>query len=199
MQYRQLFFLLVLFFFMQQLHAQKFDAGILAGLSTSQVDGDHLSGFNKAGIKAGGLVNRKLGNKTALQFEIEYIQKGSRRPVNADNEYFLMRINYIEVPLLFNYFLGKKWNLEAGIAFAALLSSYQEDETGEIENAPDFNRVDYLLCGGTNYFITDHFLFNVRYSYSITSMRAKDENYSFYYLTGGQYNKVLAFAFAYIF
>jgi hypothetical protein len=144
-------------------------------------------------------VNRKLGGKTAVQFEIEYIQKGSRRPVNDNNEYYLMRLNYIEVPLLFNYYLGKKWNLEAGFAFAALLSGYQEDEAGEVKNAPDFNKADYLFCGGANYFITDHFLFNVRYSYSVTSMRANDENYSYYYFTGGQYNKVLAFAFAYIF
>jgi len=179
--------------------AQRFHGGILAGLSTSQVDGDHLSGFNKAGFKGGGLVNRKFGEKISLQFEIEFIQKGSRKPLNDNNEYFLMRLSYIEVPLLFNYYVGKKWNLEAGVAFATLLSAYEEDQTGEVLNAPEFNQNDYLVCIGANYFFTPQLYFNVRYSYSITTIRTKDEYYDYYYFVGGQYNKVLAFSLGYIF
>jgi hypothetical protein len=198
-RFRQIFFLVIFLLFMNHLHAQKFDAGILAGLSTSQVDGDDLSGFNKAGFKAGGFVSRKLGGKAALVFEIEYIQKGSRKPVSADNEYFLMRLGYIEVPLLFNYYVGKKWNLEAGVAFAALVSSYEEDETGEILHAPEFNRLDYLIAIGANYFITSNFYFNIRYSYSIVPMRGKTENYNYRYFIGGQYNEVLAFTMGYVF
>jgi hypothetical protein len=196
---RIIFFLLVLFFCISKSSAQKFQGGILTGLSTSQVDGDHLSGFNKAGFKGGGMVFTKLGEKTALQFEIEYIQKGSRKPLNKDNEYYLMRLNYIEVPLMFSYYVGKKWSLEAGLAYATLLSSYEEDETGEIKNAPEFHKSDYLVCIGGNYFITPHFLFNVRYSYSITTIRPKNENYNYFYFVGGQYNKVLAFTLAYLF
>lgn len=196
---RKFFFLSLFLLLLNQIHAQKFDAGILAGLSTSQVDGDDLSGFNKAGIKAGGFVSRKLGGKAALTFGIEYIQKGSRKPVNADNEYFLMRLSYIEVPLMFNYYVGKKWNLEAGFALATLLSSYEEDQTGEILHAPEFNRFDYLVAVGGNYFITDHLFFNIRYSYSIVPMRGKIEGYEYRYFIGGQYNKVLAFALAYVF
>ena len=196
---RQIFLLLVLVCFSFTLHAQRFDAGILAGVSTTQVDGDNLAGFNKAGFKAGGFVSRKFGSKTALHFEIEFIQKGSRRPLNDNNEYYLMRLNYIDVPLLFNYYVGKKWNLEGGIAFSVLLSSYEETETGEIMNAPEFNRMDYLLCVGGNYFFTEHLFFNIRYSYSITPIRYKRENYSSFYFIGGQYNEVLAFALAYKF
>ena len=199
MRFRQVFFLATFLLLMNHLRAQKFDAGILAGLSTSQVDGDDLSGFNKAGIKAGGFVSRKLGGKSALTFEIEYFQKGSRKPVNADNEYFLMRLSYIEVPLLYNYYVGKKWNLEAGIGVAALLSAYEEDQTGEILNAPEFNRFDYLIEVGANYFITSNFFFNIRYSYSIIPMRSKPDGYDYRYFLGGQYNKVLAFALAYVF
>ena len=197
---RIIFFSLISFLFSSGIsRAQKFHGGILAGLSTSQVDGDHLSGFNKAGFKGGGLVNRKFGEKIALQFEIEFIQKGSRKPLNDNNEYYLMRLSYIEVPLLFSYYVGKKWNLETGVAFATLLSAYEEDETGEVLNAPAFNRNDYLICGGANYFFTPQLFFNVRYSYSISTIRTKDEYYDYYYFVGGQYNKVLAFSFGYIF
>lgn len=180
-------------------YGQKFDAGLLAGLSTSQMDGDHLSGFHKAGIKAGGFVSRKISEKMNLQFEIEYIQKGSRLPVNDDNVYYLMRLNYMEVPLLANYQIGKKWSIEAGVAFAVLLSAYEEDQLGEVTNAPAFHHADYLVCAGGNYYITPHLLFNVRYSYSVTTIRPKDDHYTYFYFIGGQFNKVLAFTLAYKF
>src|SRR5689334_21238513 len=82
-------------------YAQNFHAGLLAGISTSQVDGDNLAGYHKVGIKGGVFVNRQLSEKFALQLEIEFLQKGSRKPVDTiENTFFLMRLNYIDVPLL---------------------------------------------------------------------------------------------------
>ncbi|MEO8087145.1 MAG: porin family protein [Bacteroidota bacterium] len=186
--------LMVLVFSFMSSSGQKFNAGILGGISTSQVDGDHLSGFHKAGLKAGGFVSRKIGERMQLQFEMEFIQKGSRLPLSKDGVFYLMRLNYIEVPLLVNYRLGKKWTIEAGGAFATLVSTYEEDQLGEITNAPPFHSADYLVCVGGNYFITDHLIFNARYSYSVTTIRPKNENYNYFYFIGGQYNKVLAFS-----
>ena len=51
----------------------KFEGGVILGLSTSQVSGDDLAGFNKA-IVFGGFTNRILSRETA-QLEIVYIQK----------------------------------------------------------------------------------------------------------------------------
>jgi hypothetical protein len=82
----------------------KFNAGIIGGLSTSQVDGDQLAGYDKVGIKAGAFVNRKFSEHVSLQMELLFIQKGSRKPINTDdNSYFIMRLNYIVVPLVFRF------------------------------------------------------------------------------------------------
>ncbi len=134
-----------------------------------------------------------------LQFEIEFIQKGSRKPLSDTSSFYLMRLNYLEVPLMLNYSVAKKWNIEAGFSFATLVSAYEEDQTGEITHSPPFHRADYLANVGGNYFITDHLIFNVRFSYSVASIRPKNENYSYYYFARGQWNRVLAFAFAYQF
>jgi len=178
---------------------QSFKAGLLAGISTSQVDGDHLSGFNKAGVKAGGFVNRKISDKMNLQFEMEFIQKGSRQPLSKDGVFYLMRLNYIEVPLLLSYAPGQKWNIEAGASFAVLLSAFEEDQTGEITNAPPFHRSDYLVCAGGNYFINAHLFCNIRYSYSVITIRPINQNYNYFYFIGGQYNKVIACSIGYRF
>ena len=196
---KRLLFLTIIFSSCQLVSGQKFNAGVFSGLSISQVDGDHLSGFNKAGIKAGGFVSRKIGEKVHLQFEIAFIQKGSRRPLSKDGVFYLMRLNYIEVPLLVSYKIGSKWSIEAGPAFATLVSTFEEDQLGEITNAPTFNRNDYLACGGANYLISGHLLFNVRYSYSVASIRNSSDNKFYFYSSGRQYNKVLAFSLAYQF
>lgn len=188
-----------LIFFSGISSGQSFKAGLLGGITTSQVDGDHLSGFHKAGIKAGGFVRRQISARSSLQFEIEFIQKGSQLPVNDDGVFYRMRLNYMEVPLLYQFSLGKKWNLEAGFAFATLLSAKEEDQFGEITTAPPFHRYDYLVCAGGNYAITNHLLLNLRYTYSVTSIRPKNEHYNYFYFTGGQYNKVVACALSWQF
>jgi hypothetical protein len=56
-----LFFLLIPF--IQQ--AQEFNAGLMAGIAPSQLDGDKFSGYNKLGYTAGGYVNGILPNTPA--------------------------------------------------------------------------------------------------------------------------------------
>jgi hypothetical protein len=53
--------------------AQQFNGGFAAGIVGSQVAGDTYSGFNKAGIYAGGWVNLPMKERTAWQMELDYI------------------------------------------------------------------------------------------------------------------------------
>src|SRR2546429_328651 len=126
--------------------AQKFNAGVLAGFVASQVDGDHLSGYDKPGVKAGGYVNRKISDKINLQFEMEFIQKGSRRPLDIiNNIFYLLRLNYVEAPLMISYIITPKWSIEGGASVAVLISSHEEDETGipyPTYTEPAFNSYD---------------------------------------------------------
>ena len=86
-------------------YCQEFEGGVILGLSTSQVSGDDLAGFNKAGLVFGGFTNRILSNRNSLQLEIVYIQKGSRNPdmINEESENYnkpYINLSYIEVPML---------------------------------------------------------------------------------------------------
>ena len=53
--------------------SQSFGGGTIFGISTSQVGGDDISGFNKAGLLLGVFANRKLSDLTTFQMEITYI------------------------------------------------------------------------------------------------------------------------------
>lgn len=86
-------------------HSQAFFGGIAFGGVTSQVDGDHNNGFHKVGFTGGAFVGLELSDIFEVQFEVKYIQKGSRS--DADDPYqFVIRLDYVELPLVASANLG---------------------------------------------------------------------------------------------
>lgn len=171
---------------------QDFKAGVKAALCASQVSGDRLSGFDKAGFAAGLFVRRELGEHTALQMEIQFIQKGSRKPLNKDdNTYYRMRLHYAEVPLTFQVKPGKKWIFEAGLAYGTLLFAQEDNELGEIQGTPDFEKFELSWIIGMNYPLGERAQLGLRYNHSLTPVRAFDGTYNYNYWDRGQYNAVL--------
>ena len=82
---------LFLLFFPGLVFAQSFNAGARIGIIASQVDGDTYEGFNKPGLTFGVYVSRKISDPFSMQFEMNFIQKGSRKPVDEFNRtYYLM-------------------------------------------------------------------------------------------------------------
>jgi hypothetical protein len=187
--------------------AQKtFKAGILAGLVTSQVHGDTYSGFDKAGYLLGGFVKRELSEKWELKFEIDLLQKGSKKNMNpekGDYDYYHLRLSYVEVPLMIRM-KQKNWKLEAGMAYAALFKTKEETEYGDITGFFPFNKTDLSMLTGLSYVFNEKLEFNIRYTNSLVPVRRYynggrfDYNSWFYNLFNrGLYNNVLSFAFHY--
>ncbi len=188
--------------------SQNFDGGIFAGLTTTQVDGDRFSGYNKAGMLFGGFVKNKLSKTLGAQLEIKYIQKGSRKeikPDKGDYTYYKMKLSYAEVPVLLNYYYKDKFIIEAGLAVGYLISSYEEgsqDGSTVVEIYPDdsrpFKNIELSGLAGMNYLISENFIANFRFSYSIFPIRDHPGNQT-YYFDRGQYNNLLSFALYYQF
>ena len=57
---------------------QNFNPLVLAGISTSQVSADDLSGFNKLGLKIGLGVTHRINNATRGELSLYYLDKGSK-------------------------------------------------------------------------------------------------------------------------
>ncbi len=179
------------------LPAQNFRAGIRAGICGTQVDGDTYEGFNKAGITAGLFVNRKLSDLFSLQLEMNYIQKGSRKPLDDFNSYYLMRINYIEVPVLLQWHAGKSIDIFGGPSFAVLLNSHEETEFGEFKG-PDFEKYEIAARIGISYKLSDNWTVDGRYSNSITTIRPSPAGYTPFF-EKGQYNRLFEIGLSVLF
>ena len=117
-------------------HSQAFFGGIALGGTTSQIDGDHNNGFHKVGFTGGAFVGLELSDIFEAQFEIKYIQKGSRSSAD-DPEQFTIQLDYVELPLVASANLGfleinghkLDWiSLEAGASVDVLAYTNQKHD-----------------------------------------------------------------------
>ena len=182
------------------LFAQKFQGGVAAGLVGSQVAGDTYSGFHKPGAYGGLWVRLALNERTSLQTEISYFQKGSRHNPDEkkqDYTFYLMRLGYIEMPFLYQYHLKNKIILETGPSFSFLIHSYEERDYMEISYG-DFNLFNTSFMAGIGYPVTEKLSVNFRLDSSLFSIRKDEVNGAVYRLFSyGQFNDCILFFVSY--
>lgn len=190
------------------LFAQKFDGGILAGGALSQVDGDNWIGFSKVGYLAGAFVNLELSGHSSLQLEMEYIQKGSRK-----NDYFLenathtyiLRLHYLEIPLLYQFTFLKRIQVEAGPAADVLLGYQEQVDWQEVPSDYPFRSVALAGIVGASGFITNHLKATFRFNYSLLSIRQpqspeeRGKPWRKILFEWGQFNNVMSLSISYQF
>ena len=200
-------FALLLFcgFLSLSIKAQNFGGGFKLGLSTSQVGGDNLAGFHKAGLLIGVFANRSITEMLTFQMEMNYINKGSN---NADmNDYSHpnykkedISLSYIEIPLFLKYNQSDKLKIEAGTITGYLIDGYYNDISGKKEGNP-FVNYDIGLLLGLEYRYSKNISLNTRISNSILPIGTEDyenqSNYNSY--TKGKYNSALSFSLNYNF
>ncbi len=175
--------------------AQKFNGGILLGGNVSQVDGDTWAGYHKFGFQAGGLVGLRISPHSSFQMELEFFQKGSRK--NADSVHgsldtYLLRLNYIEIPILYQYTFAKRYFLETGPA-VDILFSYKEQVNGFDETFVPLRTVTLAGILGFGGYITKHLKADFRFNYSLLSIRnGTTAAYRKILFEVGQFNNVMA-------
>ena len=190
-------------------NSQNFGGGIILGVNTSQVGGDDLSGFHKAGPIVGIFSKKTINSQINLQFEMYYINKGSNnQDMNNDlhTNYLVpdITLKYIETPLILQYYLKNSLLLEGGITAAYLMDGYYNDLYGKINiqsNFP-FKKYDVGLLIGVNYNYSEKISFNTRLSNSIFPIGKEDnsifnENNNYNSITKGKYNSVLSISVYY--
>lgn len=181
---------------------QRFLAGVTAGLSSSQISGDELAGFNKTGFTGGLLLRTMFTKKWTTQFEMLFIQKGSKEAARVDSitgeyNYYRLQLNYLEIPILLQYRV-KKFFFEAGPGIGYLINYKEEDKTGDITSRRPFNKFEISFDLGFGICIKDQFGIGLRYSNSINSVRDHLSGAHRWY-NPGQQSTVLQLALSYTF
>ena len=189
-----------MFFFQQNIYSQNIDGGLIIGVSTAQVSGDRLAGFNKAGILFGAFANISLSEITKFQMELSYIEKGSNNPKIETNNIPDISLKYIEIPLVLKYQQSESIYIELGGQFGVLMHGLDEDMYGIIDKSRinEFSNIDIGALAGFYYEFFKNTTLNTRISNSILAIRDHASG-STTKLNKGQYNSVLSFSIHYTF
>lgn len=193
-----------------QKEARSFKGGVRAGISTSQISGDDLVGFNKVGATAGIFVNYPLTNseRLKLQLELDFTMKGSHSKAAKTNQtynFYSLNVWYVEMPLLLEFIAGN-WTLwgkpfqfviEAGPMFGVNVFQREREAAGIIEQRPQFRRFEFSAVAGISLMISDKHGVNVRFSNSVVPVRIPTWVYN--RVVKKQFNTVLSFAYTYTF
>lgn len=201
MSLNKVFLYLVFLAFANRIKGQNFHIGGIAGVNASQISGDGLAGFNKAGLLVGGYANTDISEKVNMQFEILYSEKGSRKlPRNdkGDTDAFLLRLNYVEIPVMLRL-KNNKFTYDVGIYYGRLLNQYLEDENGPFDIPEPLNQFkggDFGALIGINFNFSKHLIMNWRISNSLTAVRKHDSGENFRF-DNGMFHTFMSFSMRY--
>jgi hypothetical protein len=139
--------------------------GLKAGLNISSLDvKDGVDFDSKAGFHIGGLAHVHLSPHFAVQPEIVYSEQGGK---SGDEKW---KINYLNVPVLFQYMTGGGFRLQTGPQLGFAVSS--KIKTGDIEQniKDDVNTVDVSWSLGASYLFPEAIGIDARYNIGITNV-----------------------------
>ncbi len=161
-----------------------FFGGVVVGASFCQVDGDNFAGYHKVGFNGGGVMYVRLVDMLAFSTELLYVQKGSRaapkqlpQVIMASGQTIYkydINLQYVEIPLMLNYFDKRNSNFGAGFAYARLLNSSEKATLGNgvvIENTKPFRQNDFTFVLNGNLCLYKGLFANIRFQYSIVPIK----------------------------
>lgn len=121
--------------------AQQF--GIKAGANISSISKDGFEDTkSKVGFNAGVFMNAPLSEQFSIQPEVMYSQMGSK--VNfTDNASATLKLDYITVPVMFQFNATPQFYLEAGPEFGFLVSSKAKGEVNGNTQTVDLDKDNF--------------------------------------------------------
>lgn len=188
---------LFIFFLLLSLESkaqQAFKAGLSLGMTTSQISGDGLGGWDKFGVTGGAFVSAPLSSKNGFRIGLNYADKGSRTKRDTLNfNTFAYRLRYIEVPIQYSFQNGP-FTFLSGLYYGRLIKQDILSNSLTYDVIPAFHNYDVGITLGTTLQLGDHLFLEGRFSSSILPTRPSPNfaNPNSYY-EKGNYNQVLYF------
>ncbi len=168
--------------------AQSFNGGLIAGGVISQVNGDGYGGFHQGGFTGGGFINLPFGQCSAIQMELKYSMYGSHSSVNevinSNMKEYKLRLNYIELPVMYQYTLTKLRLGQRSLSFITLeiglslnyLFNYKDLTDGVPNIQADWLKFSATGNIGVNFALPHGLGINIRSLNSVLPIRVKKSN-----------------------
>ncbi|OCA72251.1 opacity protein [Chryseobacterium artocarpi] len=139
--------------------------GLKAGLNVSTLSGDGMKA--KAGFYAGAFANIPVAQDFSVQPEVLYSGMGAKDDYNSDTK---LNLDYIAVPVMFQYNALPNLYLEAGPQFSFLVNSKLKNGSNSVDVKDYTKGFDFALGLGAGYYFTPNIGVNVRYVAGLTDI-----------------------------
>lgn len=171
-------FLLLLLFSLSTISYSQVDIGVKSGMNIATTKDLIQYPKNRIGWYCGAFARIPIYKKFFFQPELLYSSKGHKTTDLAGGEEITLRLNYINTPILFGYYIDKKTSILIGTELGYLLSA-----RGLLSNKVRFDqtdsypkKIDLGLDIGIAYTIYKNFGIEIRYNYGFKHMYNTDAN-----------------------
>ena len=146
--------------------AQSVNVGTKIGLNSYSINNDSGPGFDsKIGIHAGLIGHIHLNEQLGLQPELVYSMQGAK---SGDTN---LNLDYLNVPVLFQYMFDNGFRLQAGPQVGILVRGKAENGNSTVDIKDDFKSIDAGLSFGAGYIHTpSSFGIDVRYNLGLNDI-----------------------------
>ncbi len=150
---------------LMELQAQRFEGALVVGGNFSQIDGDDLAGYNKAGLHVGGRVTAVINPKWQVSMDLLYSQRGSARGQNEIAfDFDKVAIDYVEVPVMV-HLVDWRVHFGAGFSYSRQFNHKVIDGAGsDISDLRTFRPNNVAFIADATYFANDHFGIGMRWN-----------------------------------
>ncbi|MDX1277709.1 porin family protein [Oceanihabitans sediminis] len=162
-------------------NAQEFSFGPKAGLNLATLTGDVEDAEMKVGIHIGGAAEIMFNDKMGLQAELLFSMQGAQNKYTETSSFGgvtetyksdeKVKLSYINIPVMFKYYIVDGFNVEAGPQVGFLISAKAEEEyeVSYVGGGSDYNE-----SGSEEYDVDDELLpidfgFNLGLGYKMDS------------------------------
>jgi hypothetical protein len=150
--------------------AQHVNFGIKGGVNLYNIHNDNNAGLdNSIGLHLGLLAHIHMAQKFALQPELVFSMQGANyKNGNSDTE---INLNYVNMPLLFQYMFDNGFRLQAGPQLGFLVNAKSKIGNTSTDTKDNFKGVDLGASVGMSYVSPPSgFGFDVRYNIGLSNI-----------------------------
>ncbi len=157
---KYVFITLVLAFVFSSSNAQDLTFGAKAGANFATLGGDFDNAETRTSIHLGGVLEVSISDVFSVQPEILYSSQGAGSDLDDDD---VLKLDYINIPILAKYYVVDNLSIEAGPQIGFLLSA-EVEEGGDTEDIKDITKsTDIGLNFGLGYKLDSGLNFGARY------------------------------------
>lgn len=144
--------------------------GIKGGFNFSTFTGYNDSGITdfsrRISFHAGIMLESKLSNIVSLQPEVLFSSQGSDE--EFDGVDYENRLNYVNLPILFKFYVSNQFSLDVGPQLGVLISAKQSNtSTRDNDIKTYFKDTDISLATGISYKFVSGFNLSARYNFGL--------------------------------